>query len=708
MRLRIKDASPDWDGTSNVSIECDLKQAEAKGLGVAAPGFGEAYVTVSGLAGRLGARIKTIKSGEGIIVADRYLRRDLKVPEGTEIEAIPLVPATAAEITIGIGEDRFDQGDYTRLCYTYLNRQPLSKGQSKPIYLYSGQEVTVSIESVSPGDLGLMSRDTAIKLVQSGGHEKGILFGDIGGMEREIKLIRERVEMPLRQADRLSGMGIHPPRGVLLYGPPGCGKTMLARALCNEVGASLFQISGTEVYSKFYGESEARLKEIFAKAREKAPSVILIDEIDSIGSSRQLVFGDLERRLVTTLLTEMDDTRARKDVIVVATTNDPNVLDPSLRRPGRFDYEIRIGIPDAKGRKEILGIHTRKMAVDRKDAILSDVAKDTHGFTGADLMLLCREAAYCALQRHFNGAEAPDLASLGEIVVSYDDFLSARSRIKPTGMREFMVEVPTDLEWSDIGGLGQVKKTLVNEVIRSITDADAFRKAGVRPVRGILLYGPPGTGKTLLAKVIAGKSGANFIPVRGPEILSKWFGESEQKIRQIFAKAREASPCIVFFDEIDAITGVRGGLGSEAADRVVNQILTEMDGIESSKGVYVVAATNRRELLDPALLRPGRFDYQIFVPLPDVTAREEIFRIHLGNKKVARIIDHKHLAEETDGLSGAHIAEVCRHAGIQALSDAGFDPEKAVVTMGYLDEAIGIVKANISMLERPLSTKDVA
>ncbi|GFO96088.1 cell division protein CDC48 [groundwater metagenome] len=706
--MLLKDAEPNLDGTAYAALECNVNQAKAEGIGQMATGQNEPYILIAGEKLSCGARVKHITAGKGVLVLDRYLRQDLRLPENHEVKVEPLMPKTAKEVRLGMANEAIHPDEYIELLYTYLNRQPLTKGQTKSIYLYDG-EVQVAIEEVAPCDASVLTRDTKITFVSSMAANRGPFFKDIAGLDQEIKLIRERVELPLKHSDRLLSLGIYPPRGVLLLGPPGCGKTMIAKALSNEIGTNFVEISGPEIYNPYYGESEKRLRDKFAEAKKNAPSVVLIDEIDAIGTSRQAARGELERRIVTTLLTEMDGMREMKNVIVVATTNDPNSLDPAMRRPGRFDYEIRIGVPNTKGREAILNVHTRKMSIVNKDTTLEYIAKRTHGYTGADLKLLCREAAYCTLQRNFpEGLSSGDVSKIFDLQVCLDDFKTALPRVKPTGMREFLVEVPSNQNWDNVGGLGQVKKTLVEEVIKSITNPDAFEKVGINPVRGILLYGPPGTGKTLLAKIIASQAGANFIPIRGPEIFSKWLGESEQRIRQIFSKAREVSPCIIFFDEIDAITAQRGLSSSDAADRVVNQLLTEMDGIESSKGVYVIAATNRKELIDPAFLRPGRFDYHIYVPLPDNNARFEIFKIHLKEKSVSKDIDLDELVVETDGFSGAHIAEVCRRAGMHALRDTDFNGDLAKINMQHIINAINTIKYSIEKLEKPVPGVEVA
>ncbi len=699
MKLLIKDAEPEWDGTSYVALEYDPTNIDGEFLH--SP---PSYIALKGKI-ECGAKVRYVQSGKGFIVMDRYLRRDLRLIENQEVEFGPLYPVEAREVTVGISDDTLKEEEYLKLIQTYLNRQPLSEGQIKPIYLYNGMEVSVSIKNVSP--LGMLTSDTIINFVNSSA-QRGMFFKDIGGLDHEIQLIRERVELPLLNYEQLQHLGISPPRGVLLLGPPGCGKTMIARALSNEMGANFYEISGPEIFNPYYGESEKQLREIFDKARKNAPSVILIDEIDAIANSRDRIGPnrELEHRIVTTLLTEMDGIHDIKNVVVLATTNHINSIDPALRRPGRFDYEINISIPDKKGRKVILDIHTRRMNLINKEVTLKKVARMSHGYTGADLMLLSREAAYNALKRIFKKGFSGELGGISEIKVDLIDFEVALNRVKPTGMREFSVDVPSKLDWNDLGGLNNIKSSVKDEIIKSIRSPEIFEKVGLRPVKGILLYGPPGTGKTLLAKIIANQAGANFIAIRGPEIFSRWLGESENRVRQIFYKAREVSPCIIFFDEIDAITASRGR--NENSDRVVNQLLTEMDGIGSSKGVYIIAATNRKELIDPAFLRPGRFDYHIKVPLPDEKERIEIFRIHLNGKPHSSDIQLETLASKTSEFSGAHISEVCRRAGMEALHEAAFNTEKTQIKSKHLLKAIKDIKRSMGDLDSNSGLVEVA
>lgn len=500
-----------------------------------------------------------------------------------------------------------------------------------------------------------------------------VTYEDIGGLHEEIQRIREMVELPLRHPELFQRLGIEPPRGVFLYGPPGCGKTLLAKAVANESDANFYVISGPEIMSKFYGESEARLREIFQKAQETSPSIIFIDEMDAIAPKREEVTGEVERRVVAQLLSLMDGMGSRGNIIVIGATNRPNAIDPALRRPGRFDREIEIGVPDKQGRYEVLQIHTRNMPL-AEDMDLKRLADVTHGYTGADIASLCREAAMKALRRYIpeiNLEEEripPEI--LEKMVVKMEDFLSAYREITPTAMREVYVEVP-QVHWEEVGGLKQVKQELMESVEWPLKKPDVFKKMGIKPPRGILLFGPPGCGKTLLARAVATESEANFISIKGPEIFSKWVGESEKAIREVFRKGRTAAPAIIFFDELDAIVPKRG-LGyadSGASERVISQLLTEIDGIESLQNVLVIAATNRPDILDPAVMRPGRFDRLIYVPSPDLESMREIFKIHTRSMPLSRDVDIDELARKAQGYSGADIEAICREAAMIALRE---------------------------------------
>jgi transitional endoplasmic reticulum ATPase len=481
------------------------------------------------------------------------------------------------------------------------------------------------------------------------------------------------IELPLRYPEVFERLGIDPPKGVLLHGPPGCGKTLLARAVANETEATFLSVSGPEVIHKFYGESEAKLRQLFEQAKKEAPSIIFLDELDSIAPKREQVVGEVEKRVVAQLLALMDGLEGRGQIIVIGATNLPNLLDPALRRPGRFDREIVIGIPDVVARREILGIHTRGMPL-AGDVDLPTLASITHGFTGADLAALCREAAMVSLRRIIPRVDfqmtAVPYELLQDLEVPMDDFYSALKEVEPSAVREVFVEVP-DVTWDDVGGQTQAKEELREVVEWSVHHGALFERARVKPPKGILLHGPPGSGKTLLAKAVAKQSGLNFISVKGPELMSKYVGESEKGVREVFKKARQASPCIIFFDEIDALAPHRGGGGgdSHVSERVVSQLLTELDGIEELKGIIVLAATNRIDILDPALLRAGRFDRLLELRPPDENDRLAILRVHTRGKPLTAEVDLAALARETEGFSGADIESLCREAGLAAIRE---------------------------------------
>ena len=511
--------------------------------------------------------------------------------------------------------------------------------------------------------------------------ESAISYEDIGGLKPQLLRIREMIELPLRYPEVFERLGIDAPKGVLLHGPPGCGKTLIARAIAHETQANFYAVSGPEVIHKFYGESEAHLRKIFDEGSRKAPSIIFLDEIDAIAPRREQVVGEVEKRVVAQLLALMDGLAKRRKVIVIAATNLPNVLDPALRRPGRFDREISIPIPDRNGRKEVLEIHSRAMPLAEK-VDLNHLAEITHGFVGADLEALCREAAMICLRRimpdvDFGLARIP-YDQLAKLEVQMDDFLEALRDIEPSAMREVFVEVP-DVHWQDVGGQDEVKQRLVEAVEWPLQHPDLFTQAGIRPPKGILLSGPPGCGKTLLAKAVASETKVNFISVKGPELLSKYVGESERAVREVFRKARQAAPCIIFFDEIDALVPSRsaGTSDSHVAERVLSQFLAELDGVEELKGVLILGATNRSDLIDPAILRPGRFDEVVEISLPDESGRNEIFAIHLQGKPVGVGISSKDLASQTDGFSGADISSVCTRAARRAVRRAVQAEEKA-------------------------------
>ena len=539
-------------------------------------------------------------------------------------------------------------------------------------------ETRLAIVSTQPEGIVKITSNTQIELrkeavdLETMGRVPTITYEDIGGLGATTEKIREMVELPLRHPELFVRLGTDPPKGVLLYGPPGTGKTLLAKAVANESGANFYTIAGPEIMSKWYGQSEENLRKIFEEAEKSAPSIIFIDEIDAIAPKREEVTGEVEKRTVSQLLSLMDGMKARGKVIVIAATNRPNSLDSALRRPGRFDREIELGVPDAKGRKEILQIHTRNMPLE-SDVELDSLANKTYGFVGADLEALTKEAAMSALKRNLpqiTWRKEDEISQdiLKKLKVSKKDFENALKMVEPSAMREIMIEIP-NVKWNDIGGLENVKQSLKEIIEWPLKNPEAFSKIGVKPPRGILLYGPPGTGKTLLAKAVANENGVNFISVRGPEVLSKWVGESEKHIREIFKRAKQVAPSIIFFDEIDALVPRRGlEVGTRVTENVVSQILTQMSGVEEMHNVVIIGATNRPDILDPALLRPGRFDRQVLVPAPDIKARLEVFRIHTKSMPL-KGVDIENLARRTEGYSGADIEALCREAGINAIRE---------------------------------------
>ncbi len=529
----------------------------------------------------------------------------------------------------------------------------------------------------------------------------GINYEDIGGLGEEIKKVREMVELPLHHPEIFEKLGIEAPKGVLLHGPPGTGKTLLAKAVASETNSHFILINGPEVISKFYGESEANLRKKFEEAEQNAPSIIFFDEIDAIATKREETRGDVEKRVVAQLLGLMDGLKSRGKVIVIAATNMPNSLDIALRRPGRFDREIEIGVPDKEGRLEILKIHTRNMPL-AKNVSLKEIARITHGFVGADLNSLAKEAAMIVLRRILPELKVDGLAEdqpipqeiLEKLMITQRDFIDALKIVRPSAMREVLVETP-DVGWEDIGGLDDVKEKLNEAVEWPLKRPEAFKRMGIRPPRGILLYGPPGTGKTLLAKAVAKESEANFILINGPSLLSKWVGESEKAVREIFRKARQTAPTIMFFDEIDSLVPRRGGAndeGNRVHERVVNQMLTEIDGLESLNDVLVIAATNRPDIVDPALLRQGRFDRIIYIPIPDLESRKKIFSVHTQEMPLAKDVDVAELASLTEGYVGADIEGVCREAAMLALRE---DSKAKDISMAHFKQALEAVHPSV-------------
>jgi transitional endoplasmic reticulum ATPase len=538
-------------------------------------------------------------------------------------------------------------------------------------------EIRFIVTNTAPNGIVLVTEATTVKLstravpVEEVARVPAVTYEDIGGLKDELQRVREMIELPLKHPELFDRLGIEPPKGVLLRGPPGTGKTLIARAVANESGANFYDIAGPEVMSKFYGESEARLRQVFEEAEKNSPSIVFIDELDAIAPKREEVTGEVERRMVSQLCTLLDGLKARGKLIVIGATNRPNALDPAIRRPGRFDREIEIGVPDRDGRKEILQIHTRGMPLSR-DVDLDKLANTTHGFVGADLEALVKEAAMSTLRRilpeiKLEEEQAIPPEALEKLQVTKGDFDNALKMVEASAMREVMIEVP-EVHWEEVGGLEEAKQGLREAVEWPLKNPEAFKRMGIEPPKGILLYGPPGTGKTILAKAVATESEANFISVAGPELLSKWVGESEKAVREIFRKARMAAPAIIFFDEIDSVVPKRGvGFDTHVTERVISQLLTELDGLQKLQNVVVIAATNRPDMIDPALLRPGRFDRLILISAPDEKARLEILKIHTKGMPLAKDVDLKQLAKETEGYAGSDLAALCREAAMLVL-----------------------------------------
>lgn len=644
-----------------------------------------------------GAVLERVESGSDEITLDPYLRAFLHLQAGSSVHVEPAEFPAAVSFEVTLPDAAKYEG-LKCLIRDSLVGKPLAEGQTVPVYTASltGEQQLGTITATTPVGIVIAGRNTSLGLKSGSVTKVGVSYDSIGGLRKEIDRIREVVELPFKHPQVFQGLGITPPRGIILYGPPGTGKTLISRALAHEVGAAVLAIQGPEIISGWYGGSEQNLRQVFEEARAKAPAIIVIDEIDSIAPRRGGSVGEVERRVVATLLTLMDGLSELKEVVVIGTTNSINEIDPALRRPGRFEHEIHIGVPDAAGRKEILQIHARRMPL-ADDIAFGTVADQCHGYVGADLAALCRQAAYTALRRvHQDVHGLQEFDAIGDLLVTSDDFQNAISQVKPSAMREVLVEIPRDIGWEDIGGAAKIKQLLMENVVYGIQRREAFLAAGIKPAQGVLLYGEPGTGKTLLAKIVAKECSANLIAVRGPEIRSKWFGESEEKVRFIFNKAREVAPCVILFDELDAVGGARG---AEAGDRkltdsIVNQLLAEMDGLQNNENIFVIATTNRLKLIDNALLRPGRFSYQIYVPLPDPKEREQIFEVHLRGTLDASHIPISELSEKSDGLSGADIAEICRLAALETLRANDFRSEGLKLEMPLFDKAISEIRSN--------------
>ena len=616
-------------------------------------------------------------TGRGIIRIDGYTRNNAGAGIDEKVEVKKVEAKEAKKITIAPTEPLRITGGEEYLKQILENRV-ISRGDLIPLGIM-GRRINLIVTAVQPPSPAVMVvPSTNITLSEKPAKEiqmevPQISYEDIGGLTEEIRKVREMIELPLRYPELFERLGVEAPKGVLLHGPPGTGKTLLAKAVASETNANFTSISGPEIMSKFYGESEGRLREIFEQAQQNAPSIIFIDELDSIAPKREEVTGEVEKRVVSQMLALMDGLQSRGKVVVIGATNRPNALDPALRRPGRFDREIEIGVPNKDGRLQILQIHTRGMPLE-KDVDLTQLANVTHGFVGADLEALTKEAALHALRKilpeiDFEADTIP-AEILNKIIVNMNDFQESLKEIEPSAMREVLVEVP-NVKWTDIGGLAEVKEELQEAIEWPLKYPEIFAYMNTAPPKGVLLYGPPGTGKTMLAKAVANESEANFISIKGPEVLSKWVGESEKAIREVFRKARQAAPTIIFFDELDSITPVRGsGFGSsQVTERVISQILTELDGLEELKDVVVIGATNRIDIVDPALLRPGRFDRLLNVPVPDLEARKDILKLHLDKKPLADDVKIDELAQRTSGYTGADLAALANTTSMLVIKE---------------------------------------
>lgn len=633
--------------------------------------------------------------GTGIIKIDGTTRQNIGSGIGEKISVKKVDAQQATQVTVSPIEKLSAEGLQEYMQANYIGHV-LTIGDTLIVTTQLGGKTQLVITSAAPsGKPVVVTEETEFKL---GSMTKAvdnsvprITYDDLGGLKNEVQKIREMIELPMRHPELFEKIGVEAPKGVLLYGPPGTGKTLIAKAVAGETNSHFISISGPEIIGKFYGESEERLRELFKQAEENTPSIIFIDEVDSIAPKREEVTGEVEKRVVSQLLTLMDGMKSRGKVVVIAATNRPDSIDPALRRPGRFDREIEIGIPDAAGRKEILDIHTRGMPLDKVN--LEQIAKVTHGFVGADLETLAKEAAMRSLRRILPDIDLEEekipAEVLQKIVITENDFKDALKEVRPSALREVLVQVP-NVTWEDVGGLESLKDELYEAVEWPLKHKEAFEYTDVKTPKGILLYGPPGTGKTLIAKAVAHTTESNFISIKGPELLSKWVGESEKGIREIFRKARQAAPCIIFLDEMDSLAPSRGSGGSDShvAENIVSQLLTEIDGLEELHNVLVIGATNRVDLIDSALLRPGRFDRILEVPLPDPKGRENIFKIHTKNKPLANGVDISKLVELTDGFSGAEIEGVCNRAAMSAIRRYINEAAKSVKSIKITQEDI--------------------
>ncbi len=635
--------------------------------------------------------------------ADVGIGERVKIRKADAKKAEQLVLAPPEEASVQFGSDAAGMVKRQIMKRPVAQRDivPVMSSTNHPFMRSPGQAIPLIAVETEPDGVVLITEDTDVELREEpiSGFESrgaGITYEDIGGLQSEIQRVREMVELPMKHPQIFKKLGIEPPQGVLLHGPPGTGKTLLAKAVANETSASFFSIAGPEIISKYYGESEQQLREIFEDASEESPAIIFIDELDSIAPKREDVTGEVERRVVAQLLTMMDGLESRGQVIVIGATNRVDSVDPALRRPGRFDREIEIGVPDESGREEILQIHTRGMPLS-DDVNLGTLADETHGFVGADIESLTKEAAMKALRRYLPEIDLDEEdippSLIDRMIIKRGDFQGALNEVDPSAMREVLVELPK-VNWDDVGGLSDPKGQVQESIEWPMNSPERFERLGITPPSGVLLYGPPGTGKTLMAKAVANETNANFISVRGPQLLSKWVGESEKAIRQTFRKARQVAPTVIFFDELDSLAPNRGGdVGTNVSERVVNQLLTELDGLEEMEEVMVIGATNRPDMIDPALIRSGRFDRLVYIGEPELDGRKQIFEIHTEKTPLAPDVSLRELAELTSGYVGSDIESICRESAIEALRD---DEKADEVEMRHFRKAMEAVRPTIT------------
>ena len=654
-------------------------------------------------------RIINRNENDKTIRLDGTIRSNIGASIGDEVKVAPIKIAEAKLIKLSpLHEVKFSD-DPTEYFHSKLLNKPLSTGQKTIIDVFGNRLEYVILKSNPKGHFIVTSSTKIVvsdELYSGDLKSTGITYEDVGGLKNEVEIIREMVELPMNHPEVFQKLGVGAPKGVLLTGPPGTGKTLLAKAVANETDSSFFYIAGPEIMSKYYGESEKHIREIFEKAEKNSPSIIFIDEIDSIAPKRGEGIDQTEKRVVAQILTLMDGLKSRGQVVVMAATNRPEDIDSALRRPGRFDREIKINPPDEEGRKEILRIHTRGMPLS-KDVDFNEIAMKTIGYTGADLDILCKEAGLKSIKPYFselkNLQEKIPAQILEKIKVRRNDFVSAMKVVEPSAMREVLINKP-HVRWSDIGGLEKAKEKLRELVELPLLRPDLFKAAGINPSKGILLHGPPGTGKTLLAKAVATEATSNFISIKGPELISKWVGESEKHVREIFKKAKQVAPCIIFFDEFDSISKHRGSSLNDSTEKVVNQLLTELDGVEELEKVIVIAATNRKDLIDPLLLRPGRIDSIVELGMPDEKTREAIFKVHTRNMPLDKSIKISEYTQKTEGWTGADLESICRNAGMNAIKRAyqSKKKDKMIIKKEDFDEALKEVSKQI---EKDISSK---